>query len=164
MMKSLLYGCFHYLYSIIFNSILPWNSFMAVFDMFIFKCLKTPFWWKLLNVWFMIITILYHVLGIKNSRVNLHFFWEKEKTQHGTSHKTRWRHAVNPHTQGIAAILLPILSSLHLQDLWLACKRSRVQNQDRISWLLFLLLSSFFHPSLPSQIRTHNVLGIICIK
>ncbi len=37
-----------------------------------------------------------------------------------------------------------------------------VRNQDKKSWLLVLLLSSFIHPSLPSHIQTHSGLGLRC--
>ncbi len=64
------------------------------------------------------------------------------------------------YTHRITAILLPILSGLHLRDTWLGCEGSRVQNQDKTSWLLFILLSSFHHPSLPSHIRTPSTFGL----
>ncbi len=38
---------------------------------------------------------------------------------------------------------------------------SNIWNRDKISWLLFLLLSSFIHPSLPSHIRTPSALGLM---
>ena len=60
------------------------------------------------------------------------------------------------YTHRITVIPSPILRGLHLRDPWLGCKGSWVWNWDKTSWLLFLLLSSFIHPSLPSHIKAQS--------
>ena len=74
--------------------------------------------------------------------------------------KTEWHHAIYSHISmednESTAIPSPILSGLHLRDPWSGSEGSRVQNLDKTSWLLFLLLSSFIHPFLPSQRRTQK--------
>ncbi len=54
---------------------------------------------------------------------------------------------------------------------WLACtghmvwvRGSWVQNRDKTSWLLFLLLSSFISISLPSHVRTPSTWGLRCVQ
>ena len=62
-----------------------------------------------------------------------------------------------------SAILSPILNGLHLWDPWLRCEVLG-SNRDKISRLLFLLLSPFIHPSFPPPVSFHSsILSSSCL-
>ncbi len=82
-------------------------------------------------------------------------YYSKQHQYEQTWDKTRWWHTVIP----IPTELSPILNGLHLWDPWLGCKKSQVQNRDKTSWLLFLLLSSFII-FLFLLTKEHSVLGL----
>ena len=83
-----------------------------------------------------------------------------------TWNKSQWRHAVNPHipTESLRFHRLSSVACIYRTCGWGARGTGFERNQDKTSWPLFLLLSPFIHPSLPSHIRTCSTLGFLKVS